>query len=632
MKSTNKGFGGKDKGIKRRLSDDFEYLSQIEKATIFAREGKLLDAEIIYRKLIKKGKFNHSTFHGLAFVYERLGRIREAFDSLINAIKLKKNYAEGYADLGRLLQNAGDIKNALNYYELSLKYNPNLFGAYLNKGNIFAKLGSHKEALDNYLKALEINNNVPMIFHSIGIILAKEKKYIEAELNFQKALKCDANAIYPKIELIKIYLETLNFEQLNNHKLFIDKVGLLDGEEISNLLTFFYLNDSPKKQYLRALNFNKKMNLRNNNLIESKKNKRIRIGYISANFNDHPVSKVMEAIFIYHDRSKYEIFAYSLNETEDEITKKLKNYFNSFVCIQNLSLSEAVTKIRSDNIDIAIDLMGHTSKNMIKIFNERIAPKQVNYLGFPGTTGVTNIDFLIADEFLIPKDNHIYYSEKIIQLPNSYVNSIKYEYFESKKDPSIISLPKGSFLLAAFHQTSKLSDEVLDCWIKILSNTENTYLWLKNLNIIAKKNLMSFFKSKDIDMHRILFAENVDSYEEHLSRYSSADIFLDTFNYNGHSTLVECIWSELPFVTFPGESFASRVGGSILHSLGLDELICESHDEYVDKVIFYSLNKEKLKKIKNKIKLEKKVGKFFDQKKFTKDLEKTYERILEISL
>ena len=167
MKSTNKGFGGKDKSIKRRLSDDFEYLSQIEKANICAREGKLLDAEIIYRKLIKKGKFNHSTYHGLAFVYERLGRRREAFDSLIHAIKLKKNYAEGYADLGRLLQNAGDIKNALNYYELSLKYNPNLFGAYLNKGNIFAKLGSHKEALDNYLKALEINNNVPMIFHSI---------------------------------------------------------------------------------------------------------------------------------------------------------------------------------------------------------------------------------------------------------------------------------------------------------------------------------------------------------------------------------------------------------------------------------------------------------------------------------
>ena len=146
---------------------------------------------------------------------------------------MKKNYAEAYADLGRLLQNAGDIKNALNYYEISLKYNPNLFGAYLNKGNIFAKLGSHKEALDNYLKALEINNKVPMIFHSIGIILAKEKKYIEAELNFQKALKCDPNAIYPKIELIKIYLETLNFEQLNYYKFFIDKVGLLDGEEIS---------------------------------------------------------------------------------------------------------------------------------------------------------------------------------------------------------------------------------------------------------------------------------------------------------------------------------------------------------------------------------------------------------------
>ena len=143
-------------------------------------------------------------------------------------------------------------------------------------------------------------------------------------------------------------------------------------------------------------------------------------------------------------------------------------------------------------------------------------------------------------------------------------------------------------------------------------------------------NLLFFFTSKKIDHKRILFAEHVSSYDEHVSRYCSADIFLDTFNYNGHSTLVECTWSELPFITLLGESFSSRVGGSILKSLDLDELICKSYEEYIEKVVFYSSNKQKLKALKIKIKSQKKIAKFFDQKVFTKDLEEVYENILRI--
>ena len=244
--------------------------------------------------------------------------------------------------------------------------------------------------------------------------------------------------------------------------------------------------------------------------------------------------------------------------------------------------------------------MGYTNKNMIKIFNERIAPIQINYLGFPGTTGISNMDFLIGDEFVVPKNFQKYYSEKVIRMPNSFINSIKYEYPTSKKVEQISSLPNESVVLAAFHKTSKLSEEVVNAWANILIKSENTYLWFKKPSNSAEENLLSFLASRKIDKERILFAGHVSSYEEHVSRYCSADIFLDTFNYNGHSTLVECIWSELPFVTLLGKSFSSRVGGSILHSLDLDELICNSISEYVEKIVFYSSNKQKLKVLKNK--------------------------------
>ena len=213
-------------------------------------------------------------------------------------------------------------------------------------------------------------------------------------------------------------------------------------------------------------------------------------------------------------------------------------------------------------------------------------------------------------------------------MPNSFINSIKYGYDSSKIVKEINSLPDESTVLAAFHKTSKLSEEVVNAWANILIKSENTYLWFKKPVESAKENLLSFLASRKIDKERILFAGHVSSYEEHVSRYCSADIFLDTFNYNGHSTLVECIWSELPFVTLMGESFSSRVGGSILHSLDLDELICNSIEEYIEKVVFYSSNKQKLEVLKNKIKSQKKSGIFFNQKVFTKNLEEVYENIL----
>mgnify|MGYP005737684071 FL=1 len=213
-------------------------------------------------------------------------------------------------------------------------------------------------------------------------------------------------------------------------------------------------------------------------------------------------------------------------------------------------------------------------------------------------------------------------------MPNSFINSIKYEYSTSKNVEQVSSLPRESIVLAAFHKTSKLSEEVVNAWASILIKSENTYLWFKKPVESAKENLLSFLASRKIDKERILFAGHVSSYEEHVSRYCSADIFLDTFNYNGHSTLVECIWSELPFVTLLGKSFSSRVGGSILNALALDELICNSIEEYIEKVVFYSSNKQKLKVLKNTIKSQKKSGIFFNQKVFTKNLEEVYENIL----
>ncbi len=612
--------------IENKLLKDNEFVSKTKKGIYLTRAGKFIESEKIFKELISKSKFDHSTLHWLAGISASLGKNVEYLYYLKEAVKFKKDYGEAYAELGNYYKRIGQISNALNYLQMAVKSTPNLFGVYINIGNIFADLGRSEEALKNYKKALEIKNDYPPTFYNIANIFFEIKNFDDAKKYFLKALSLDKNHTKSKIGLINIYLETFDIKSLKNYRSLLKNIGLKNNSEIGRLITFFYLDSSPKKQYLRALCYSDKVfgNRKNINKIKTKKNKKIRIGYLSANFNDHPVLKIMESIFKNHDKNSFEIYAYNLYPGEDEWTKKIKKYFQSFKNIASLSLHEMVKIIRSDELDIAVDLMGYTKRNKMELFNSRIAPIQINYLGFPGTTGLPNMDFLIADKFVISKKNMQFYSEKILYMPNSFINSIQYQYSNLKTKYKKLDLPAKSFLLAAFHRTEKLSEEVVNSWISILRQTENTYLWLSISNKIAKKNLINFFQFNNIDIKRILFAEKVDLYSEHISRYSQADLFLDTFHYNGHTTILECIWSELPFITFAGESFASRVGSSIANSIGLPELIAKSSDEYVEKVIFFIKNLDKLSIIKNQIRQQKKIGDFFNQKLFVKQLEEQY--------
>ena len=609
-----------------KLFKDNEFISQTKKAIHFARIGNFLASEKILKELISKAKYDYLTLHRLAGISLRLGKDAQYLYYLKETIKYKRDYGEAYAELGNYFNRAGQIKSALNYLNMAVYYNPNLYGAYINIGNIFADLGRNEEALKNYKKALKIKNDFPLTLYNIGKILFDKKDFNDAEKYFLKALTFEKNHTKSKIGLISIYLETFNIKSLKNFKSFIKNVGVANNTEISRLMTFFYLDSSPKKQYLRAQNFSKEIfgDIQKTNKMPIKINKKkIRVGYISSNFNDHPVLKVMDSIFKGHDKTSFEIYAYYLFEHDDDNTKKVKKYFDSFKNIASLNNKEMIKTIRSDELDIAVDLMGYTNRNRAEIFNARIAPIQISYLGFAGTTCIPNMDFLIADKFVIPKKNMKFYSENIIYMPNCFINSIKYQYSNSKESLKA-NLPQKSIVLAAFHMPFKLSEEVVNSWITVLKHTEYTYLWLKISNEIAKKNLISHFQSNNIDIKRILFAEKVDLYIDHISRYSKADLFLDTFNFNGHSTLVECIWSELPFITLAGESFASRVGASILYSLGLSELIAKSTDEYIEKIIFYTKNFDKLAIIKNQIRKQKKEGDFFNQKLFVNQLEEKY--------
>ena len=272
--------------------------------------------------------------------------------------------------------------------------------------------------------------------------------------------------------------------------------------------------------------------------------------------------------------------------------------------------------------------MGYTPGSRMGILSSRAAPIQINYLAYPSTTGSDQIDYILSDENVIPIDKQECFSEKVIYLPKTFIcfNDSTQIAKNLREDPFLNLDPKFSVLLA-FHRVEKMNPQTLDCWIDVMHKYIDSYLWVKETNKFAKYNLQSYFKSKNIDLSRIVFAKRENLYEDHLARYMKGDLLLDTFFYNGHTTTIEALWSGLPVITLEGNSFASRVSASILRSIGFDELIASSKKEYTEKVIFYLSNKSELKKLKLILRNLKKEEKLFNTKEFVHEYENILKKI-----
>ena len=282
--------------------------------------------------------------------------------------------------------------------------------------------------------------------------------------------------------------------------------------------------------------------------------------------------------------------------------QRVVSAFDQYFDVTELSDQEISQLVRSYGIDIAIDLAGYTQHCRTEIFAHRCAPIQINYLGYPGTMGAKFMDYIIADKVVIPEEQQQFYSEKIIYLPGSYQpNDSKRYSSDVYKNKGDFALPRNKFVFCCFNNNFKITPDVFDCWIEILSNVDNSVLWLLSDNHFAKFNLLNYLSKKSFDLSRVFFGDRI-AYADHLERYRVADLFLDTFPYNAHTTASEALWSCLPVLTHCGHSFSSRVCSSLLSSLNLNELIAFSKEEYIQKAINLANDPDMLFEIKSKLK------------------------------
>lgn len=338
----------------------------------------------------------------------------------------------------------------------------------------------------------------------------------------------------------------------------------------------------------------------------------------------------MAELFELHDKNKFELIAFSFRPCEkDEMRQRLLNTFDQFIDVSLKSDKDISLLSREINIDIAVDLMGFTKNNRVNIFSYRVAPIQVNYLGYPGTMVAEYIDYIIADRTLIPLQNQQHYSEKVVYLPNSYQSNDRQRVIADKVfTKEELNLPNDGFVFCCFNNNFKITPETFDGWMRILKAVEGSVLWLLEDNLTAGINLRKEAQNRGIDPKRLVFANRM-KLPEHLARHKAADLFIDTLPYNAHTTASDALWAGLPVLTCMGECFASRVAASLLNAIELPELITTTQEQYVATAIELATNPAKLKEIKQKLERNRLTTALFDSPRFTKHIEAAFMQMYE---
>jgi predicted O-linked N-acetylglucosamine transferase (SPINDLY family) len=354
----------------------------------------------------------------------------------------------------------------------------------------------------------------------------------------------------------------------------------------------------------------------------------LRLGYFSADFHDHATMNLMAGLLDRHDRSRFDIHLFSYGDAiRDAMRQRAEACAGTFHDVGRMSDDAVVELATRAKLDIAIDLKGYTKDSRIGLFARRLAPLQVSWLGYPGTLGGDFIDYIIADAQIVPEADRCFYTEKIRSLPNSYQPNDDRRVISDHVFTRVeLGLPEQGVVFCCFNNNSKIGPEEFDLWMELLAQVEGSVLWLFRDNNLAAANLAREAERRGIARDRLVFAGRMPQ-AEHLARQRCADIFLDTFTYNAHTTASDALWAGLPVITKCGRSFAARVAASLLHAIGMPEMVVQTPEDYRKLALDLATGPERLAAVKAKLAANRLSTALFDTVTFTRDIERVYDAL-----
>ena len=560
-----------------------------------------------------------------------LGQLDLSIKVYRKALFIKSDYAEAYNNMGITLQEQKKLVEAEKAFNKAIAIKPDYALAYFNMGNALKSQGKLEEAIEAFKRALAIKPDYAKALYNIGNSLKDQGKPKEAIASYKKTLSLKPDYARARAQKLHLQAQMCEWLAIKEDLTSLKTLGVA-GKSVPPF-AILSLEDMPERHRLRSERYAREKFSQKplpSPAIPSKRPDKLRIGYFSADYGEHPVAYLIAKVLEQHNRDEFEVFGYSLHgNQQDELGPRLINSFDRFVDVQNMSDKDVAHKVRQDGIDIAIDLNGYTQYSRTEIFAYRAAPIQINYLGFPGTTGTDFIDYIVADRYIIPPENQKYFSEKVLYLPNTYMPTDNgrelSERHITRKD---MGLPEDAFVFCCFNNNYKITSSEFDIWMRLLNKVEGSVLWLRQSNQWSELNIKKEAKKRKVDPARVLFAGRVPM-AEHLARQKLADLFIDTFSFNAHTTAAEALWAGLPVVTKTGQGFAARVAGSLLKAVGLPELITKNEHDYEMLILELVTNIRKLSEIRKKLAANRLEQPLFDTEQYTKHIEDGYKQAYE---
>jgi predicted O-linked N-acetylglucosamine transferase (SPINDLY family) len=533
-------------------------------------------------------------------------RLDDAIMSYTLALQRDPTHVESLINRSSALQRAGRLSEALADCEAALALVPGSLVASRNAGNVLLALERPEEALSRFATALR---------------LAPDDE--EASVGYCASL---SNVFHRQVECC----EWGSYEAVASEV----RACLKKSRRVVNPLLLLLLDDPPLSlQCARQLAAERYPQHPGGSPSPTKSHApqrdRIRVAYVSADFGEHPVSHLLVGVLERHDRSRFEVIGVSLRaRAAGAHEDRVRGAFDRCVDVHEHSDQEVAALMRSWGVDIAVDLMGWTDRMRLGIFACRAAPIQVNYLGYAGTTGAPYMDYLLADAVAVPVGTELWYTEKIMHVPGCFLPYDDRGEFPSTPSRASQGLPDHGFVFCAFTKPHKINPTLFGIWLRLLEDVEASVLWLRDMGAAANANLLSEAAQRGVNLNRLIFAPRVTGMAEHIARHALADLYLDTFPYNAHSTACDALWAGLPVLTCAGVGFGARVAASVLTALGIPELIAHNLDDYQHRAGQLATNARELRLLREKVASQRRAAALFDTTAYTRNLEAAFERML----
>ncbi len=554
-----------------------------------------------------------------------LRQFESALASIDRVLAAAPNHPLGLAYRAEALRGLRRHEEAIACCDRALAGQANLAGAWITRGKCLHALERHEEAVASYRRALAIHPDLAEAWYGCGVASFALKRPADAAAAYDRVLAI-AEMDYARGLRLHARMHACDWSGFDDECAQV-LAAVRKGERAAAPFVLLPIAATAADQ-LRCAELHTAHAYPPGEPLwrgERYAHERIRIAYVSTDLCEHAVGHLVAGLFEHHDKARFETVAMSVGPDQDvEVRRRIRTAFEHFIDARSWTDERIAHELRAREIDIAIDLNGHTGDARTGVFARRVAPVQVNYLGCPATMGAPYMDYIVADRTLIPEDQQQFYAEQVVYLPHSYqANDSKRPIAEHTPSRVEAGLPADGFVFCSFNNTFKITPDLFGVWMRLLTEVEGSVLWLFEGNTTAPENLRRGAQARGVDPQRLIFAPRT-TMPEHLARHRLADLCLDTLYYNGHTTGSDALWAGVPFVTLPGATFASRVGASLLKAVGLDDLIVASLEEYQALALRLARDPAALAAIKDRLARNRAIAPLFDTARYAQHLESAF--------